>query len=408
MPEGDQAQQICHAHEYPSNGWQKNIRCAESNQTQPFMPIYNLFLTALLISIHILPAPLFSVSTQDELLLAKPLIKKWAYNTNDTSVYTPTVHENLIFLPLDGGTLVALSKHTGTIQWRAEIGGKISASPVADERGAYVATEIDTVAAKGSSPMVTGNLRLIGRQTGVTLWLRTLATPIRTTLTVNQNMLFAGTEDGKLYSIKTSDGEINWMKSNPTPFKSNPIISGGKLYIGDETGTLHAIEKNSGQTLWRYRTRGPLRAPVAFVPDNGLVIVGSADSTIYALSEQTGRLRWRARAGAAVQSVVGSARCVIATSLDNFVYCLAPQSGRRIWKRQLSGRVLSQPLVTSDGILFAPLAGDECIILDLLEGKKINSVNVGEDNNTAASPVRAGPTLLLTTQEGLMAYANGP
>jgi outer membrane protein assembly factor BamB len=117
-------------------------------------------------------------------------------------------------------------------------------------------------------------------------------------------------------------------------------------------------------------------------------------------------LRWRARASAAVQSVVGVTDCLIVTALDNFAYCLSPQSGRRIWKRQLSGRILSQPLATSDGVLFAPLAGDECVVLDLLEGKKINSVNVGDDNNTAASPVLAGATLLITTRVGLNAYAN--
>jgi eukaryotic-like serine/threonine-protein kinase len=194
--------------------------------------------------------------------LSKPLIKSWFFETVDTSDFTPTVHADLVFLPLANGTLVALDAVSGALRWRSEFGGYISAAPASDERGVYIATEIR---AEGKSPVpaATGALRLIGNQSGVTLWVRPLHAPIRTALAVNSTNVFAGTVDGKLYSIKKSTGEVAWVKTSPFPFNSHPLLFDDRLYVGDEVGNLFAIEQNTGRTSWRYRTRGSLRASVA-------------------------------------------------------------------------------------------------------------------------------------------------
>lgn len=337
------------------------------------------------------------------LSLSRPLIEAWIFETAETSVLTPAVHENLVFLPLATGTLVALDTDSGDLQWRAEIGGDISAAPVSDEKGVYIATEVRGEG-KAAADEATGTLRLVGRQSGVTVWVRSLSAPVRTALAVNAGTIFAGTADGKLYAIKKTDGAVLWIKNNPFPFNSHPLIFENKLYLGDEGGYLTAVDQSNGRVFWRYRTLGALRAPVASL--GGMVFAGSTDASVYAFLEKTGRPRWRSRTGGAIQSVVATQRCVLAASLDNFVYCLSPRSGRKIWKRQLPGRVLSQPLAAEDGVLLAPVAGDECVVLDLYDGRKINSIEVGEDNNTGASPVRAGDLVLLTTRRGLVAYSN--
>ncbi len=299
--------------------------------------------------------------------------------------------------------MVALQTQSGELQWRTDLGGDISTAPVSDDFSVYIASEIKA-AGKEPIPTTTSTLRSIAKMSGITLWARSLPAPIRTTLLINQSMVFVATLDGKIYALKKNTGEVVWVKNNNYPFNSHTVLSGDKLYIGDEFGNLHAIELNSGRTSWRYRTRGPLRAPVIVV--NGLIFAGSEDTYIYAFSEKTGRLRWRSRAGAGIQSLVATPQHILATSLDNFVYCLSQRKGNKIWKRQLSGRILSQPLATSDGILFAPLTGDECVVLDPKDGEKINSINVGEENNTAAAPIQAGEKLLLTTRKGLIAYSN--
>lgn len=343
-----------------------------------------------------------AVFPQKRLSLSKPLLKRWFYQSEYMSNLTPTVNGEIVFLPLLNGKIVALGKQSGDLSWISELGGEFSASPISDDSRVYIASEVSSES-KSTEINPSGALHCLGTKSGLTLWARRLSAPIRTTLITNNDALFAGTVDGKLYSIKKTTGQISWIKNNPSPFYSQPVLTDDKLLIGDEAGQIIAIEQDSGRTAWRYRTRGALRASPAVM--SGFIFAGSSDSSVYSISEKTGKLGWRARTSASIQTLIATPGCIIATSLDNFVYCLSPKSGRKIWKRRLAGRILSRPLATHDGVLFAPLAGDECIVLDLKDGKTINSVDVGDDNNTAAAPIQADNILLISTRKGLIAFS---
>jgi len=347
------------------------------------------------------PAP---ARGQEIQLLSRPLGVLWKYETDGTVNFTPALGGGSIYLPLQDGEVVALRAADGELNWRAEMGGNISAAPAVDGLALYVASETENVSAPaGKTRPVMGAIRSVGRQSGVTLWLRTLPAPIRGKLVFDETAVFGGAEDGRLYALKKETGEVLWIRQHSSPFLSQPVTSGGKIFIGDEAGNLFAVEQKTGRTLWRYQTRKALRAPVGVVAET--VYAGSHDGYVYALDASSGALRWRARTGGAVQAVIPAGRCLVVTSLDNFAYCLSPRKGYRIWKRQLPGRVAAQPLVTSDGILLAPLSGEECVVLDPRDGRKLNSINVGEDNNTSASPLLSGPLLFVTTRKGLYAYS---
>src|SRR6476619_7064161 len=76
-----------------------------------------------------------------EILLSQPLTVRWKYESNVTLNLTPAFDNERIYLPLAGGTIVALKARDGQLYWRAEMGGELSASPVADESAIYVASE---------------------------------------------------------------------------------------------------------------------------------------------------------------------------------------------------------------------------------------------------------------------------
>ena len=84
-----------------------------------------------------------------EPLLSQPLTVRWKYQSNVTLNLTPAFDKERVYLPLAGGTLVALKARDGELFWRSEIGGELSASPVADESAIYVASE--TTAPNGES-----------------------------------------------------------------------------------------------------------------------------------------------------------------------------------------------------------------------------------------------------------------
>jgi outer membrane protein assembly factor BamB len=336
--------------------------------------------------------------------LSQPLTLRWRYETNLTLNLTPAFDTESIYLPLAGGNIVALSAQTGQLRWRSEIGGELSASPTADDQRVYVAAEVGGEDPKNTGQrMATGTLRALGREGGVTQWMRTLAKPLRGSLTINSGRLFAGGSDGRVYSFETSTGEARWGYQYSSAIECPPIVANGHLYIGAEDGSLLALDANSGKLLWRFRTKGPIRGAVATAAD--LIYFGSGDGYVYAINATDGKLRWKTRTGAAVQAVTRVHDGLLVASLDNFVY-LYSVNGTRVWKRQLSGRIASQPFTTKDGALFTPLSSSAAVVLDLSDGKPLNSLPTEDELTSAASPIGVGDAVFLTTQRGLLAFAH--
>jgi outer membrane protein assembly factor BamB len=331
--------------------------------------------------------------------LSLPLTVRWRYESNLTLNLTPAFDEQRIYLPLAGGIIVSLKASDGQLYWRSEMGGELSASPVADDHGVYVASE--TGKSEAGIRRATGTLRALGREGGVTQWMRTLAKPLRGSLTLNNGRLFAAGTDGKVYAFDSRTGEGRWFFDYAASFNCRPVVSKSRVYVGSEDGTLLALDENKGSLLWRYRTKGPVRGPVAIA--NETVYFGSGDGYVYAVNSVTGQLLWRKRTGAGVEAVARVEDSLLVASLDNFVY-LFSLNGARLWKRQLPGRISSQPLTAPDGALFTPLSSSAGVVLGLHDGRQVNSLPTGEEITTSASPIAVGDAVLLTTEHGLLAF----
>jgi outer membrane protein assembly factor BamB len=331
--------------------------------------------------------------------LSQPLTISWRYESNLTLNLTPGFDDAHIYLPLAGGTIVSLIAANGQLNWRSEMGGELSASPVADKGAVYVASE--TGKPETGARRATGALRSLGRDGGVTQWMRTLAMPLRGSLTLGNGKLFAGGSDGKMYAFDSRNGEAKWFFDYGAPFNSQPVLSGTRVYIGSEDGNLLALEESTGKLLWRYRTKGAVRGPVA--NGNDIVYFGSGDGYVYAVNATDGRLIWRKRTGAGVQAVVRAGDELLVASLDNFVYKFS-LAGARIWKRRLPGRISSQPLVMQGAALFMPLSSSTGVVLELRDGRQVNLLQVSEEITTSAAPIAVGDIVLLTSEHGLFAF----
>jgi outer membrane protein assembly factor BamB len=377
-------------------------RIAITSPTQSLWSInLILFLLILIHAFDVSPRSYAQVGANEQIELSQPLTVRWEYISDATINLTPATDGERIYLPLAAGAIVTLNANNGQLIWKTDIGGELSSSPVADERAVYIASETKLENVK--APHATGALRALGREGGITQWMRTLPVPIRGALALNQTTLFGGAADGRVYAIRKRTGEVLWLTQFSASFNSQPVVLGSRLYLGSEDGTLFALEEATGKTLWRYRTRGAIRGRVAAV--DGTVFFGSADGYIYAVNESNGRLRWRTRTGAGVQTVAIAGNGLLATSLDNFVYYFSLPRGTRLWKHQLDGRLLAQPLTAADGALFIPLSGDAGVVLDLRDGKQLNLLPLGEDASIAASPVMVGKIVFVTTRHGLLAFS---
>jgi len=336
------------------------------------------------------------------LALSQPLTVKWTYLTDATINLTPITDGEHIYLPLASGVITSLNATDGKLLWKTDLGGEISSSPTADGNAVYIASK--SLEDQKSTKQATGAIRALGREGGITLWMRMLPMPIHGTLIENGANLYGGAGDGRVYAFKKRTGDIVWTLQYSAPFASYPIIAGPRLYIGSDDGYFFALDKSNGKIIWRYRTHGPIRGR-SYI-SNGFVYFGSSDGYVYAVRESDGHLRWRRRTGASVQTVTGAENGLLVASFDNFAYSLSYNNGDRLWKRQLAGRVVAEPLATADGALFTPLSSPIGVVLDLKNGKQLNSLPIGEENDLTASPIISGNLLLLTTKHGLLAFSS--
>lgn len=334
-----------------------------------------------------------------EVSLSEPLTIGWRYDTPATLNLTPAFDDERVYLPLAEGVVVSLQGATGQLNWRAEMGGELSASPVADNHMVYVASE--TGKPEAGVRRATGALRALGREAGVTQWMRTFEMPLRGSLTLANGSLFAASSNGRVYSFDSKTGAVRWFYDYGKPFNAQPVVSDSRVYVGNEDGNLLAFDEANGKLLWFYKTRGAVRGPVANGDDQ--VYFGSGDGYVYALAVSNGRLKWRSRLGAGVQAVAKVDDDLLVASLDNFVYKFS-SAGTRLWKRQMPGRISSQPLMRRAEALFTPLSGSGGVVLELRHGKQVNTLPVGEEISNSASPIAVADAVLLTTETGLLAF----
>jgi len=343
-----------------------------------------------------------SANTPD-LILSQPLTVRWRYASNVTLNLTPAFDNERVYLPLAGGTLVALTANDGQLYWRSDIGGELSASPIADNSTIYVASE--AVAIPGLLPSSSGTLRALGREGGVTQWMMPLVKPLRGALALSGERVFAGGSDGRIYAFDKRTGGVFWSIPFGSPFSSQPVIQGGRVYLGSEDGTLYSLEEATGRLLWKFKTKGAIRGPVAVA--GGMAFFGSGDGYVYEVSADKGKMVWQKRTGGGVEAVSLAGDALLAASLDNFAYLLK-LNGKMIWKKLLPGRISSQPLTMQEAALFTPLSSSIAVVLALRDGKQVNSLATGEELTSSAAPIIVGDTIIVTTEHGLLAFSRPP
>ena len=334
------------------------------------------------------------------LAFSQPLTVKWRYTSDQATNFTPATDGKSLYVPLSGGAMIALNATDGRLLWRAEAGGEFSATPCADEQVVYVATQYPAA----DTNITRGALRAVSKETGITLWMRTLQAPVLGVLVAGQGALFAGSANGNVYAFDKRTGRTIWVNQYGDGFESHPALAGNRLYIGSNAGWLLALSQSTGELIWSFRARGSIQGAIAIT--NGMVFFGSGDGYVYAVSEAGAKLRWKRRTGAAVQAVVSSEDGVIASSFDNFAYLLSLKKGDLVWRQLLPGRVAARPLTAPDGALFTPLSTDNAIVLSLKNGKPVNTMSIGEENSSSAAPIAASDVIILTTPHGLLAFSN--
>jgi len=104
---------------------------------------------------------------------------------------------------------------------------------------------------------------------------------IFTDLAVTADKVYAGCNDGKLYTFDKEDGKKGWTFETGGSVQSSPSIADGAVYFGSWDGNLYALNAVTGKLLWKQ----PLgdRIISSPWPGDGVIYVGCDNGSIYAI-----------------------------------------------------------------------------------------------------------------------------
>jgi len=226
----------------------------------------------------------------------------------------------------------------------------------------------------------------------------------------------------------TKDGKSGWVLRLPgnRPI-ATPAYDGGMLFVGGGYGSheFYAIDSETGKIIWKIQTGDD--GPTAAVVYDGMVAFNTESCTLVVVDEKTGRVLWQEWLGDPLMSQPAIDKGVLymahpaatgTPARQEAMYHPSPatpggshrllaadlKTGRHIWEQQISGDVITAPVI-SEGIVYFTTFNGTSYSLKAADG----SVIWVKANGATSAPVISGGNLYETrkaqagkeTREGL-------
>lgn len=233
------------------------------------------------------------------------------------------------------------------------------------------------------------------------------------TPSINDGIVYFGSDDHDLYALDAQSGELKWQFSTNGLVRSRPAVVDGKAYFVSDDGYLYAVEATSGQQVWRTdignysesqkrENPGTIPDPTTFdylqsspVVVNQMIYAGSADGKVYALVADTGKVIWTFATGQKVRAnptVDGDV--VYLGSWDGKVYALDGKSGEARWATPIGGQIQTTALV-ADGLVYSASRKASVVALDAQTGVKVWEFEYGKNQWVESSPTLVGDLIYI-------------
>ncbi|MFQ3536355.1 MAG: PQQ-binding-like beta-propeller repeat protein [Aggregatilineales bacterium] len=274
----------------------------------------------------------------------------WKFLCEDEIRGTPALKNGVVYVGVYDNNLYAVNALDGKFRWKFPTEGGIATTPavVSEENLVLFGSEDKTFYA-------------VDTRTGRLAWSFVTNGPIRSSPVVQHNVVFFGSDDGKLYALRfnSSGRTLAWKYDCGNPIRSRPCIHGNFVLVATEAGELICLDL--GSTLkWRFnKPKRPIySSPVVH---DGVVYFGCMDMFLYGVELQNGWHVWRQRmSGRIIGSPLILGKTVYIGSDDNTLYAMELGSSRPpTWKFSTQGPIVSTPVFANGAIYFG--SGDGCV-----------------------------------------------
>jgi outer membrane protein assembly factor BamB len=287
------------------------------------------------------------------------------------------------YIPLQGGTLVALALANGERVWTSKVA--TSWTPAAGDGRVYVATNTQ--------------VRALDAATGREQWHTAIDQPLAVAPVFDTGWLFAGTTSGLLFALRASDGAVLWKMDLGAPLSAAPVPSELHVYLPIVDGRIVAAELSQGKALW---TRMLPARPSPMLVLNDRLFVGTEDNFLYCLARSDGDEKWKWRTGGDIVSapVIDTDR-VFFLSMDHMLRALDRDGGSLRWQRPVPNRTIGGPLRIGPFVTVASLA-PQLHAFNAADGKPAGSTPAPE-GEALSSALAAEPRLISYQDENAIA-----
>jgi len=194
-------------------------------------------------------------------------------------------------------------------------------------------------------------------------------------LVMDDDTLFIGSSDGRLYALDSGYGEKKWEFDTGGKIWTAPGVKGDIVYVGNYERKLYAISKQDGSLLWEIE----LQVAIASSPvvSESSILFGAFDHNLYAVSKDDGSEQWKFEGGGWfwAEPIVRD-DVIYAGCLDHKVYALDARTGSELWQFTGNGRIVAPPIFWGDLLVVLSESG-ELYMLEKQSGALQSSIQIG-------------------------------
>ncbi len=170
-------------------------------------------------------------------------------------------------------------------------------------------------------------------------------------LTVVNNVVYAGASGGTVFAVRENDGGLLWQYSTDGSVETSPIVVNGVVYVTAYVSYgpshVYALRASDGKLLWSYTRNSSLSSPLVV---DGVAYLASDDGLLAALRASDGSVLWRREIkgqGVGIAEIVNGV--IYGATYDN----QGPgHVDAWLWRTTLDGAPFQMPIIVNNGVLY--------------------------------------------------------
>lgn len=284
--------------------------------------------------------------------------QRWAFEAGNMILSSPVVADGVVFFGSDDRHLYALDAANGEVIWSFEADGWVN-SPLLADGALYIGIDCTPEDCADFDDIQFG-LYAIDANTGALKWKRETAASITSQAVDGEGVIYAADLEGTVYSLDDETGDSVWEFDAGAPVASTLttlLLDAETLYVGTDQGRFYALDAASGEERWHFDTGGWVYSSPAV--DGDVLYLGSADGNLYALDRETGSELWHHEIGAEIGNPTLHNGLLYFGSFDNHLYAFDPAAREVAHSFETDGYILGRTAFTDDAVIFP--SSDGCV-----------------------------------------------